>query len=105
ADRSEDADPLDRRIVMIPKSAPPRSRTWIALVIAASGAGLITSCDAFPTAADIEAMDVEVIEAQSRRLLDGSNGPHLYMVDGVVVTPEAARYLDSEEIASINVVR
>jgi hypothetical protein len=101
---------LERRLTMMVRRSP-RHPTAAAIGLATLATGLVFAACAtdMPTAADIQAMDVEALE--ERVLVSGPLGlgevgfPVRYFIDGTEVTAEAARALEPDQIASVAVLR
>ena len=70
-----------------------------------AAAMIVTACSKeLPTAAEVEKMDVAAFEKRAAVVKIG-DGPTEYYVDGVRVTPEMARNVQPESIASVSVLR
>ncbi len=97
---------LERRLTAM--TAKPMSYRRIRLAAAASvaAAALVVACDSqLPTSAEIEAMDVAEVEAQSSPLLRLGGADTRYLLDGDEVTREVAAAVPAEKIARIEVAR
>ena len=74
-------------------------------LVALTAVALLAACEArVPTATEVEKMDVAAFEQRAAgvKLADG---PTEYYVDGVKVTPEMARNLLPEKIASVRMMK